>query len=53
MKLLLDENLSFRLQGLLADIYPDALLRNQYIMVRNFAEDETAAFLPLFSSKII
>jgi predicted nuclease of predicted toxin-antitoxin system len=114
MKLLLDENLSFRLQGLLADIYPDALhvreagllgakdqqiwayakernflivskdtdfyersilygappkiiwlrignctvndtaalLRNQYIMVRNFAEDETAAFLPLFNSKI-
>ena len=113
MKLLFDENLSFRLAAALADIYPDskhvrelgllgaddlrvwdhaaehgfllvskdtdfyerslvfgappkiiwlrtgnstvnqtiALLRDHYIVIRHFAEDGTATFLPLASSR--
>lgn len=114
MKLLFDENLSFRLVAALADIYPDSshvrevgllgaddlriwsfagehgfllaskdtdfyerslvfgappkiiwlrignstvnetitLLRSQYIVIRHFAEDTTATFLPLTQPKI-
>jgi predicted nuclease of predicted toxin-antitoxin system len=114
MKLLFDENLSFRLVAALADIYPDSshvreagllgaddlrvwnhaavygfllvskdtdfyerslvfgappkiiwlrigncsvnetitLLRSQYIVIRHFAEDAIATFLPLTQSKI-
>ncbi|MBI3478866.1 MAG: DUF5615 family PIN-like protein [Nitrosomonadales bacterium] len=114
MKLLLDENLSYRLEAVLADIYPDskhvrnagllgaddlsiwdyaaehsfllvskdtdfyerslvfgappkiiwlrignstvnetiAILRSQYIVIRHFAEDKAATFLPLLKPVI-
>jgi predicted nuclease of predicted toxin-antitoxin system len=76
MKLLFDENLSFRLVAALTDFYERslvfgappkiiwlrigncsvnetiALLRSQYIVIRHFAEDQTATFLPLTKAKL-
>jgi predicted nuclease of predicted toxin-antitoxin system len=45
MRLLLDENLSFRLVRALEDIYPGTAHVRE--MGRRFVEDPTATFLPL------
>ena len=54
MKLLFDENLSYRLVPALSDLYGNGptrvvadLLRARHIVVRRFAEDRESTFLTL------